>query len=194
MSKKLKVNKLVKMSLLAGISAVLMMFSISIIPIFPWLKIDLADVPALIGAFAFGPLAGVIITIIKLALNLILTGTQTAGVGELANFLIGISMIVPASFIYHRNKTKKNAIIGIVVGAISLQLIAIFANVYLLLPLYGITPEGGTMNYIVAGLLPFNILKAVIVGVVTFLLYKKISVAVFKEDAFLSHKKQVTQS
>ncbi|MEG0297065.1 MAG: ECF transporter S component [Clostridium sp.] len=192
MSKKLKVNKLVKMSLLAGISAVLMMFSISIIPIFPWLKIDLADIPALIGAFAFGPLAGVIITIIKLALNLILTGTQTAGVGELANFLIGISMIVPASFIYHRNKTKKNAIIGIIVGAVSLQLIAIFANVYLLLPLYGITPEGGTMNYIIAGLLPFNILKAVIVGVVTFLLYKKISVAVFKEDAFRTKKEPVT--
>lgn len=192
MSKKLKVNKLVKMSLLAGISAVLMMFSISIIPIFPWLKIDLADIPALIGAFAFGPLAGVIITIIKLALNLILTGTQTAGVGELANFLIGISMIVPASFIYHRNKTKKNAIIGILVGAVSLQLIAIFANVYLLLPLYGITPEGGTMNYIIAGLLPFNILKAVIVGVVTFLLYKKISVAVFKEDAFRTKKEPVT--
>lgn len=191
MNKSSKVNKLVKIALLGAISTLLMMFDVPLIPIFPWLKIDFADIPALMGAFAFGPLAGVVITALKIFLNLALQGTMTAGVGELANFLIGISMIVPASYIYHRNKTKKNAIIGLVVGGISLQVIGILANVYLLLPLYGITPEGGVMNYIVAGLLPFNGIKAIMVGVVTFLLYKKVSRAVFKEEAFKTTPKPV---
>lgn len=186
MNKKSNVNKLVKIALLGAISTILMLFNVPLIPIFPWLKIDLADVPALIGAFAFGPMAGVIITALKILLNLLLEGTFTAGVGEFANFLVGISMIVPASFIYHRNKTKRNAIIGLIIGGISLEVIGILANVYLLLPLYGITPEGGVMNYIVAGLLPFNGIKAVLVGVVTFLLYKKVSKSIFKEEAFTS--------
>ena len=191
MSSRKNVNRLVKIALLGAISTVLMMFDIPVIPIFPWLKIDFADIPALMGAFAFGPMAGIAITALKIILNLVLQGSMSAGVGELANFLIGISMIVPASYIYHRNKTKKNAIIGLVVGGISLEVIGILANVYLLLPLYGITPEGGVMNYIVAGLLPFNGIKAVMVGVITFFLYKSVSRAIFHEEAFLSNKKQV---
>lgn len=189
MNKKLNVDKLVKISLLGAISTVLMLFSLPLIPIFPWLKMDLADVPALIGAFAFGPVAGILITALKIFLNLILQGSYSGGVGEFANFLIGTSMIVPASYIYHKKKTKKNAIIGLIIGGISLQVIGIFANVYILLPLYNVTPEGGVSNYIVAGLLPFNGMKAIMVGIITFILYKKISKAIFKEEAFSSKEK-----
>ena len=194
MKRKLDVNKLVKISMLGAIATILMLIEIPLIPMFPWLKIDLGDIPAMIGAFAFGPLAGVMITFLKILLNFIFEGSATGGVGEFANFLIGIAMIVPASYIYHRNKTKKNAIVGLIIGAISLQVIAIFANVYILLPLYGIDPQGGVMNYIVAGLLPFNTIKAIIIAIVTFILYKKVSKAVFNEETFSKKSKEVTEN
>ena len=194
MKRKLDVNKLVKISMLGAIATILMLIEIPLIPMFPLLKIDLGDIPAMIGAFAFGPLAGVMITFLKILLNFIFEGSATGGVGEFANFLIGIAMIVPASYIYHRNKTKKNAIVGLIIGAISLQVIAIFANVYILLPLYGIDPQGGVMNYIVAGLLPFNTIKAIIIAIVTFILYKKVSKAVFNEETFSKKSKELTEN
>lgn len=182
-------SKFVKISLLSAIAVVIMYLEFPLIPAFPWLKIDLSDVPALMGGFAFGPLAGVTIEGMKILLNLLLTGTQTGFVGEIANFVIGISFILPATYIYWRSKSKKTAIIGMVVGGLSMEVVGIIANLYFLLPAYGMPMTGSAaVNYVVAGLLPFNGIKSVLLGIVTYVLYKKLSVAIFKVDSNFGKK------
>lgn len=175
-------NKLIKVSLLSAIAIILMYFDFPIIPAFSWLKIDLSDVPALIGAFGFGPIAGVLIELIKNLLIPLIKGSQTGFVGETANFLFGVSLILPASFIYYRNKSKKNAILGMVVGGIFMEVMGIVGNIYFLLPAYGMKmPADMLQNYIWA-LLAFNGLKAIMVSVLTYIVYKKVSVSIFNAE------------
>ena len=186
-------NKMIKISLLAAISLVLMYFDFPIIPAFPWLKIDLSEVPALMGGFAYGPIAGGIIVILKVFLRFLIKGTETGFVGEAANIIVGLALVMPAAWIYHRNKSKKTAILGMVLGALVMQVSGIISNVYFLLPAYGMHLEGSALvNYILLGLVPFNGVKAFIVSIGTYLLYKRVSVAIFKVDHhFGKVKKQV---
>src|SRR5690606_16298780 len=93
----LSVKSMTIMALLGAISVVLMLFEVPLWFAPPFYELDFSEVPVLIGAFALGPVAGIIIEMLKILLNLVITGTDTAGVGELANFLIGCSFIVPAS-------------------------------------------------------------------------------------------------
>lgn len=172
-------SKLIKISLLSAIAIILMYFDFPIIPAFSWLKIDLSDVPALIGAFGFGPIAGVLIELIKNLLIPLIKGSQSGFVGEIANFLIGISLILPASLIYHRNKNKKNAILGMIVGAVFMEVIGIIANVYLLLPAYGMKMEADVLQNYIWALIIFNGIKAIMVSVLTYVLYKRVSVSIF---------------
>lgn len=176
-------NKMVKISLLSAIALILMYFDFPL-PFLPaWLKIDLSDVPALLGAFGFGPLAGVLIELIKNILIVLVKGTQTGLVGETANFIIGVALILPASFVYSRNKSKKGAILGMVLGAVCMEVVAIIANVYFLLPAYGMQMSPAeSMKYVTMGLLPFNGIKSVLVSVVTYALYKRVSVSIFKAE------------
>jgi riboflavin transporter FmnP len=175
-------NKLIKISLLSAIAIILMYFDFPIIPAFSWLRIDLSDVPALIGAFGFGPIAGVLIELIKNLLIPLIKGSQTGFVGETANFLIGVSLILPASFIYYRNKSKKNAILGMGVGGIFMEVMGIAANVYLLLPAYGMKMPAEMLQNYVWALIVFNGIKAIMVSVVTYILYKRVSVSIFKAE------------
>lgn len=182
-----KLNRMIKISLLSAIAIILMYLEFPIIPAFGWLKMDFSDVPALMGAFAFGPLAGVVIEGLKNILILVVKGTQSGFVGELANFIMGVALILPASIIYERNKTKKSAIIGMIVGAVCIQVAAILANTYLLLPAFGMKMTGEALkDYILFGLLPINGIKALSVSVITFVLYKKLSVSVFKAEPMRS--------
>ncbi|WP_315078345.1 ECF transporter S component [uncultured Clostridium sp.] len=175
-------NKTIKISLLSALALILMYIEIPY-PIFPWLKIDFSDVPALLGAFGFGPLAGVVIELIKNILILLIKGSQSGFVGELANFLIGVSLVLPAGIIYKRNKSKKSAILGMVLGGICIEIVGIISNVYLLLPAYGMQMSSAELlKYVTVGLLPFNGIKAVIVSTLTYILYKKISVSIFKAE------------
>jgi riboflavin transporter FmnP len=176
-------NKMIKISLLSALSVILMYIDFPVIPIFPWLRIDLSDVPALLGAFGFGPLAGVLIELIKNMLIVLVKGTQTGLVGEIANFLIGVALILPASFVYSRNKSKKGAILGMVLGAVCMEVVAIIANVYFLLPAYGMQMSPAeSMKYVTMGLLPFNGIKSILVSVITYILYKRVSVSIFKVE------------
>lgn len=186
-------SKMIKISLLVAISVVLMYFDFPIIPAFPWLQIDLSEVPALMGGFAYGPIAGGVIVILKVILRFLLKGTGTAFVGEVANIIIGLALVVPAAYIYHRNKSKKTAILGMISGAAVMQIGGILANIYILLPLFGMKMEGAElMTYVFGGLVPFNGIKALIVCVVTYLLYKRVSLAIFKIDSkFENNKKEV---
>ena len=177
-----KTSKLIKISLLSAIALILMYFDFPVIPIFPWLKIDLSDIPALLGTFGFGPLVGVVIEIIKNLLYFFIKGSSIAGIA--ANFIGGTALILPAGLIYHKSKSKKSAILGMVIGAIVMELAGILANIYILLPLYGMqmTPEE-LIKYVTVGLLPFNGIKALMVNVLTYLLYKRVSVSIFKAEA-----------
>lgn len=188
-----KTNKMIKISLLASISVILMYFDVPVIPLFPWLKMDLSDVPALMAAFGFGPLAGVSIELFKNILYAIIKGSGTGFIGETANFIIGSSLILPAGIIYHRNKSKKNAILGMICGFISIEIVGILANVYFLIPAYGMQmSQAELMKYITVGLLPLNGIKAIVVSVITYLLYKRVSVSIFKvEPNFGTRKKEI---
>lgn len=193
MNSSTNLNKTIKVSLLVAISVVLMYFDFPIIPAFPWLQIDLSEVPALMGGFAYGPITGGIIVILKVILRFLLKGTGTAFVGEIANIIVGLALVVPAAYIYHRNKSKKTAIIGMFSGAVVMQIAGILANIYILLPLYGMQMEGAALaNYVFLGIVPFNAVKALMVSVITYLLYKKVSRVIFKVDSkFENTKKEV---
>ncbi|MDV5091594.1 ECF transporter S component [Clostridium perfringens] len=194
-TKTLNTNRFIKLSLLSAIAVILMYIDFPVIPIFPWLKIDLSDVPALMGAFAFGPLAGVIIELMKNLLILIIKGTGTGFVGEFANFLVGVALVWPAALVYKKNKTKKTAILGMVLGVLCIEVVGILANVYLLLPAYGMAmSKAELMQYVTVGLIPFNGIKSILVCGITYALYKKVSVSIFKVEPMLDKPKQMKEN
>ena len=138
------------------------------------------------------PAAGALIELVKVLLNLVLNGTDTAFVGEFANLLIGCSLVVPAGVIYQRKKTRITAIIGMVVGTVLMAAVGGFLNAYLLLPAYAaafgmpidsLVGMGSAVNAAITSLptfclfavVPFNLVKGVVVSVITLLLYKHIS-------------------
>lgn len=177
-------SKMIKISLLSALALILMYFDFPVIPLFPWLKIDLSDVPALLGAFGFGPLAGVLIELIKNILIILIKGSGTGLVGEVANFLVGIALILPASIVYHIDKKKKTAIFGMFLGIICMEIMGIISNVFLLLPAYGMQMSSvELLKYVTVGLIPFNCIKGIIVSVLTYALYKKVSVSIFKVES-----------
>lgn len=183
-------SKMIKVSLLSALALILMYLDFPVIPIFPWLKIDLSDVPALLGAFGFGPSAGVLIELIKNILVILIKGSSTGLVGEVANFLVGVALILPASVMYHRNKNKKSAILGMTLGLVCIEVVGIIANVYFLLPAYGMQMSSAEiMKYVMVGLIPFNGIKAIMVSALTYVLYKKVSVSIFKSESNFSSSK-----
>lgn len=189
---RISVRTTVKIGMLAAISVVLMLFEIPL-PFAPsFYEIDFSEVPVLIGAFAMGPVAGAAIELVKILLNLVITGTDTAGVGELANFIIGCSLCLPAAIIYKRKKTRKGAMIGMVAGTALMVVIGCLINAYVMLPAYSATfnlpidalvqmgtainPNITNLNtFVIFAVAPFNLLKAVLVSLIVLLIYKKIS-------------------
>lgn len=158
----------------------------------PFYKMDFSELPALVGTFAFGPVAGIMIEFCKIILKLLFKSTSTAFVGELANFVIGCSFLLPASIIYLFRKNKKNAIIGCVTGTIIMTVFGtIFNAVYLLpkfaqlygMPLESIIEMGTVINPAINSVTtlailavgPMNILKGGLVSIITLLIYKKLS-------------------
>ena len=128
----LTTRNLVKVAMLAAVSFVLMLVSFPIAAIFPpFLKFDLSDLPALLGGFALGPVAGMFIELIKNILNILIKGTDTGGIGELSNFIVGCFFVVPASIIYMKSKTRRNAIKGMLAGIIFMTVSACFSTTFL---------------------------------------------------------------
>ena len=149
--------------------------------------------PALMGGFALGPVAGVLIELIKNILNILIKGTDTGGIGELSNFIVGSFFIVPASIIYMRNKSKKNAVLGLLAGVVFMTVSACFSNYFLILPLYQkfmpleqiiesspLSIVKDMRSFILFAIAPFNLLKSSIVSSITLLTYKKLSPVLHK--------------
>jgi len=187
-----RTRMLASIAMLSALAAILMMFEFPIIFVAPsFYKLDFSEVPVLIGAFAFGPIAGVVIELIRIMLNLVINGTYTFGVGELGNFLVGCALVAPASIIYSMNKTRKGALIGLVTGTAVMVVAGVLLNAYLLLPFYAQFMGGmdaliavGTamhesinsaLSFAILLVAPFNLIKGVLVSVLTILLYKRIS-------------------
>ena len=192
MNKRMKTRNMVSIAMLAAVAVVLMLLEFPLPFLPPFYKIDASELPVIIGAFAMGPWAGVLIELIKILLNLLLDGTTTAFVGEFANFLIGCSYIVPASLVYYYRKSKKNAVIGLVLGTVACAVVGCLLNAYLLLPAYSkafhmeidaLIAMGTAANkaidsmftFVLFATAPLNILKCGLVSVITMLIYKPIS-------------------
>lgn len=136
-SRKTAVLSVRTISMTAMLSAVayLLAFVEFPVPLSPsFARMDLSDLPALIGAFAFGPLSGLLIELVKNALQLLTT--STGGIGEIANFLMGAAYVVTAGFIYKRHKTKKTALAACVLASVVMGIAAALANYFILLPLF----------------------------------------------------------
>ena len=188
----LSTRKLTMVGMFSAIAAILMIFEFPL-PFAPaFYKLDFSEIPVLITAFAFGPVAGVMVEFCKIVLNLLMDSTTTAFVGELANFMVGCSFILPASIIYLHKKNRKSAVIGCVIGTICLTIFGTSFNAIYLVPkfaeLYGMPLEaiigmGTAINPAITDLTtlvmfavaPLNIIKGVSVSVITMLIYKKLS-------------------
>lgn len=188
--KKFTLATLLKISILGAISFLIMMvdFPLWFAPSF--YEIDFSDIPALIGAFSLGPLAGIGIELIKNVLNVALTGSITGGIGEVANFIIGAMFVGIAGLIYKKNKTRKSAIIGMLIGTLVMAIVGSLLNYFVLLPLYSkimpietILDLAKAVNSIVVDLktlviytvFPFNLVKGILVSLLTLPLYKRLS-------------------
>ncbi|MBO5501341.1 MAG: ECF transporter S component [Clostridia bacterium] len=184
--KRMSTHNLATMAILAAIAAVLFMLEIVVFPAVPFYKLDFSNLPVLLGAFAMGPFEGVLILAIKAILGLL--HTTSGGVGELADFIVGTAMVVPAGLIYHRNKSRFGALTGMLVGTICAVLAAILANYFIMFPAFGITEEAlvGMGSKMFAGVTNtwtfvfyitalFNLIKFVAISVVGYLIYKPLS-------------------
>lgn len=187
-----KTSYIVRIAILGAVASVLMLLEFPMPFIAPsFYEFDFSEVPVLIGTFAMGPVAGVLIELIKIIMNFILNGTITAGVGEIANFVMGCAFIIPAGLIYKHRKNKKSALIGMITGTLVMSLAALFINAYIMIPTYGKALGIETAAFIGMGkaifpavdsifkmvlfcVVPFNLIKGVIISVITFILYKPI--------------------
>ena len=190
----LSTRKIAVIGVFSAIAFILMLleFPVPFAPAF--YELDFSEIPVLIGTFAFGPVAGVMIEFCKIFLKLIFKGTTTAFVGDLANFVIGCSFILPASAIYAFRKNKKTAIFACVTGTLIMTVFGTAFNAVYLLPAFSrlyslpldnllamgseVNPwvqEGSIVSFVVACVAPLNLIKGASVSIVTLLIYKPLS-------------------
>ncbi len=185
---------LVKIAILSAIAFVMMLFEVPVPFIAPsFYEIDFSEVIVLIGSFALGPVAGVLIELLKNILNIIITSTDTVGVGELANFVTGCAYLLPAAIMYRYRRDRKHAIIGILLGTLSLALVGSLLNYLVMIPLYSnlfhlpietivgmghsIFPVIDTLwELVLFCVVPFNLIKGTLCGILVLLLYKRLAV------------------
>lgn len=199
-----KLVKLIKISLLSVMAFLLMYIELPI-PIFPdFLKLDISDLPALLGAFALGPIAGVVIELFKNILHGMLA-TKTAFVGELANFLVGSCLVLVSGYIYEARKSKGGAFAALLIGVICMSIFAGILNYFVVLPLYekvlgfpvaAVVGMGSKINhnivdlnsFIIWSIIPFNLFKGIVLSVMTLALYKSVSPILHKENMEREYK------
>ena len=188
------IKNVVLMGMLGAIGGVLMLFEFPLPFIAPsFYGLDLSEIPVLIGSFSMGPLAGAVIEAVKILVKLVLKPTSTGFVGEFANICIGCALVLPAGLIYKFKKTKKGAVIGMIVGTLCMATVGAVLNAVVMLPFYSnfmplesIIEAGAAINpaisnvwtFVILAVAPFNLIKGALVSVVTALVYKRISVII----------------
>ncbi len=181
----LSAANMTRIAILAAAASVLFLLEI---PVVAFYKLDLSNIPVLLGAFSMGTIPGLIILALKSAIGLL--HSSSAGVGELADFIMGAALLIPASLIYHRNKTRKTALIGMAVGTLCTAVVGVLVNKFIMLPFYmgafhmdmegilayakvsGVDSEWKLLLMVTG---PFNLLKGIVLSVVTGVIYKPLS-------------------
>lgn len=187
-------RKVAMIGMFSAIAMILMLFEFPL-PFAPaFYELDFSELPILVGTFAFGPAAGVMMEFVKILLKLLFKGTSTAFVGDLANFAVGCSFILPASVVYAFRKSKKNAVIACIVGTLFMTVFGTAFNAVYLLPafskLYGwplesllamgveansLVKEGSIVSFVICCVAPLNLIKGASVSLLTLLIYKPLS-------------------
>jgi len=170
-----KVKVMVTIGMLSSIAYLLMLLNFPLPPFQNFLLIDFSDIPALIAALIFGPIAGILVEFFKNVLNYIATGSQTGiPVGHIANFLAGILFILPTYYLYKKIKTRKGMTFALILGTFTMAVMMSVLNYFFILPAYtALLNYPDLRNYVVPGILPFNILKGVIMSFVFMLLFTR---------------------
>ncbi|MFQ9986033.1 MAG: ECF transporter S component [Lachnospiraceae bacterium] len=190
MNQKTKWNarKLTMTGMLAAVAFVLMFLDFSV-PVMPsFIKMDFSELPALIGAFAMGPVSGAAICVVKNILHL--TITTTGGVGELSNMILGLAFVIPAGLVYNYRRTMRGGILGALLGAVTMAVISVFTNYFVVYPVYTsfmpmetIIQAYQMINPNVENLwqaliwfnMPFTFIKGLSCVLITILVYKPLS-------------------
>ena len=188
-----RVRNLVVAGMLSAVAVILMFFDFPLPMLIPsFIKMDFSDLPALLGAFSLGPVYGVIISLLKNILHILIKGTSTAAVGELSNFLLGAIFSFTAGMIYKKNRTRKGAWLGALIGAVAMAVISVPSNYFITYPayslFYGLPMEAILQMYqaiipsvdnifecLVIFNMPFTFVKGALDVLLCFLIYKPLS-------------------
>ena len=189
-------HKLVKIALLTAAATILFLIKIPLPFIAPpFYELDLSNTVSLIGGFALGPMAAILIELLKNIINLIIDGSITGGIGELSNFVTACAFAIPASLIYKHSKSRKSAITGLAAGVIMMTVFGYISNLFIMIPAFSMALEIPVETIVAMGtkihssidsvtdlvllcVVPFNLVKGIVVSIITFLLYKKIRVII----------------
>lgn len=198
-----KASKITYTAIFAAIATILMYFEFPLPFMPPFLKVDLSGAVVLIGAFIFG--IGPAITMIGIKDVIHLMQTQTGGSGELADFLMLSSLVIVAVLVYRTHKTRKRAVAGCLLGSAAMACIGMLTNYALIIPFYSnfmpleaifaacaeVNPYvTGMQGYLLLGVLPFNLIKGVILTVITMLVYKKLSLFIKSKQLDFHHTRK----
>jgi len=184
-------KQIILVGLFGALSTILMLLEFSLPFIPPFVKMDFSELPVILGGYLLGPLYGAYIAIVKVALNFVLNGTTTFGIGETVNLIGSLSFMLPAVFYYKYHRTFKGAITSLVIGTATATVVLLTANYFVIFPLYAtamhfpidkIVALAATTNPFVTNLwtlmlfalLPFNVLKFSLSSVLSLMLYKKV--------------------
>ncbi len=189
--KNTKVKYIVKIALLSALAVVIMLLEFPLVFIAPdFYELDLSEAVILMGGFALGPMAAALMEFVKNVLNILINGTSTGFVGELANFVTGCCLTVPAALLYKYRKSIKGALLGMALGIVSLAVAGGLINYFIMLPMYSafmpldaIIDAGAAITgfihdkftFVLFAVVPFNIIKGVLCSVISLLLYKRLS-------------------
>ena len=179
-----RTNLLVKGAILLAVSFVLTFLEFPVIPAVPWLKLDFSAVPLLLAALLYGPFFGLILTAMLQILDIFIKGSQTGGVGQLANFLLLGLFIITISLIYKRDSSKKTLPLAMFAGTIALIIGAIVANHFILVPLFspGLTKNvTAYREYLFKWIPIFNLIKGFVLSLISYFLFAKLSPLMNKE-------------
>lgn len=192
-----RTRRLTMTALMGAVSFVLMYFSFSVPILSPFAEFEASPLAELIGGYILGPTGAIGIICIKLVLKLIFKGTSSMFTGEIQNFLLSVSYVLPAIIYYRKNRTKMGAIMGLVIGSISSVIVAVITNIFIIFPtymyLYGMNWDSiiqictavnpwikDIPTMIAFSIIPFNIVSKVVMSFITVVVYKKISVPIKK--------------
>jgi riboflavin transporter len=191
--KNISVKAMVSIGMLSSISYVLMLLNFPMPPFPKFLMVDFSDIPALIAALIFGPAAGILVELLKNVLDYFMTGSETGvPVGHAANFAAGVLFILPTFYIYQRVKTKMGMTFALVAGTASMAILMSVLNYYVFLPAYTMFlnmpamsgPE--TKQFIVAGILPFNFVKGIMMSLVFMLIFTRMKTWMERQQTYKS--------